>query len=98
MIDIAVHRDTRADEKEQETNIDKYQNLAYDLKRLWKVNTNTIPTMVGDSVRYRKNTKKPRKTRRELSIELLQKAALLRTARIPRKLLDIEYCIEEAES
>jgi len=36
----------RVDEKEQEK-IDKYQDFAMELRRLWKVKTNAIPIVVG---------------------------------------------------
>jgi len=36
LIEIAVPRDTRVDEKEQEK-ADKYQDLAKEITRLWKV-------------------------------------------------------------
>ena len=38
--------DTRVDEKEQEK-VDKYPNLVWELRRLWNVNTNIIPIVVG---------------------------------------------------
>jgi len=50
LIIIAVPGDTRVD-KEQEK-VDKYQNLARELKRFWKMNTNS-----GRCARN--NTKKP---------------------------------------
>jgi len=46
LIDIAVFGDTRVEEKEQEK-VDKYQNLTRELKRLWKVDTNIIPVVIG---------------------------------------------------
>ena len=46
LIDIAVPGDIRVEEKEQEK-VDKYRNLAWKLKRLWKVNTDIIPIVVG---------------------------------------------------
>ena len=41
----AVHRDTRAEEEYEK--VDKYQNLAWLLKRLWKVNNNTMQIVVS---------------------------------------------------
>ena len=46
MIDIAVPGDTRVKQKKQEK-VDKCQKLAGELKRVWKVNTNKIPIVVG---------------------------------------------------
>jgi len=57
LIDIAVPRDARVNKKEQEK-VDKYQNLARELKRLWKVNTNIIPVVVGALGTTRKSPEK----------------------------------------
>jgi len=46
LTDIAVPGDTRVEEKEQEK-IDKYQDLARKLNRLWKVKTRMISIAVG---------------------------------------------------
>jgi len=45
-MDIVVPADAREEEKEQE-NMDRYQDLARELKRLWKVETKVIPIVVG---------------------------------------------------
>jgi len=45
LIDIAMPREARVDEKEQEK-IDLYQDLAVKLRRLWKVKTKVIPIVV----------------------------------------------------
>jgi len=57
LIDIAVPRDSRVKKKEQEK-VDKYQNLARELNRLWKVNTNIIPVVVGALGTTRKSPEK----------------------------------------
>jgi len=46
LIDIAVPADARVEEKEQER-MDRYQDLARELKRLWKVETKVIPIVAG---------------------------------------------------
>ena len=46
LIDIKVPGDTKVEEKEQEK-IDKYQDLARKLNRLWKVKTRMISIAVG---------------------------------------------------
>jgi len=45
LVDIAMPRKARVDEKEQEK-IDLYQDLAMKLRRLWKVKTKLIPIVV----------------------------------------------------
>ena len=45
-MNIAVPGDTRVDEKEQE-NVDNYQDLATEIKRLWKVEDRVIPIIIG---------------------------------------------------
>jgi len=44
LIDIAVPGDSGVEEEQE--NVDKYQNLAQELKRLWKVSTNIISVVV----------------------------------------------------
>jgi len=72
LIDIAVPGDTRVKEKEQEK-VDKCQKLAGELKRVWKVNTNKIPTVVGALGTTPKTPKKiPKRAGTTASIELLK--------------------------
>jgi len=84
-----MEKDTIVDENEQEK-VNKYQNLARELaQRLWKMNTNIIPVVVDALGIIRKSPKKnPKRVAKTVSIKLLQKAALLGTARILRKVLD----------
>jgi len=42
-----VPGDTRVDKKEQEKDVDKYQDLARETKRLWKVKARLIPIVIG---------------------------------------------------
>ena len=57
LIDIAVPADARVEEKEQEK-INRYQALARELKRLWKVETKVIPIVVGALGTVAKDQKK----------------------------------------
>jgi len=76
LIDIAVSGDTRV-ENEQEK-VDKYQILARELNRLWKVNTNMIPIVVCALGTIPKSLEKNlKKAGTTVSIGLLQKAARL---------------------
>jgi len=47
LIDISVFGDTRVDNKEHENKVNKYRDMARELKRLSKVNTNVITIVVG---------------------------------------------------
>ena len=46
IIDFAVPYDTRVDEKEKEK-IQKYRDLARELKKLWNKNVKVIPVIIG---------------------------------------------------
>ena len=90
IIDIAIPGDVRVHEKDIEK-IEKYQELKREIKRLWKLRTvQIVPVVVGalGSV-----TKRLRDFIKKLDITIqtrfLQKTALLGTARILRKVLDI---------
>ena len=45
LTDTALTGDARVEKQQQK--VDKYQKLTRELKRLWKVNTNVIPIVVG---------------------------------------------------
>ena len=62
--------------------MDRYQDLAMELKRLWKVEALVIPIVVGA---LEKNLEKAGSN---VAVELLEKAALLGTSRILRRVLD----------
>ena len=77
LIDIAVPPDATVEEKEQEK-MDRYQDLARELKRLRKVETKIIPIVVGTLGTVAKGLEKNfKKARSNATVELLQKAALL---------------------
>ena len=88
LIDIAVSGDTRVEEKENEK-VEKYQDLSREVRAIWKVSTEVIPIVVGSlgtlTVRHRPFLAL---LTTEMSSETIQKAALLGTARILRKVLD----------
>ena len=46
LVDVAVPGETRVNEKEEEK-VDKYQNLATEIKRLWEVEARVILTVIG---------------------------------------------------
>jgi len=88
LIDIAVPADARVEEKEQEK-MDRHQDLARELKRLWKVETKVIPTVVGALGTVAKGIEKNlKKAGSNATMELLQKDALLGTSRILKRVLD----------
>jgi len=65
------------EENEQEKR-DKYQDLARELKWLWKVEIKVIPIVVGALGTVMKGLEKYlKKARANITVELLQKAALL---------------------
>ena len=91
LIDIAVPGDSRVELKENE-NVQKYQDLARELRKLWQVKVKVVPVVVGALGTIPKALKKHLKeigTYVSVRVELLQKAALLGTARILRKTLEI---------
>ena len=80
LIDIAVPADARMEEKEQEK-MDRYQDLARELKKSWKVETKVIPIVVGAlGIVAKCLEKNMKKAGANATIELLQKAALLGTS------------------
>ena len=89
LIDIACPFETRIDRKEKEK-IEVYQDLKREIKRMWNVKEVTIvPLIIGALGTIGKNFERwLKKIEIECSIELLQKACLLGTAKIIRKLLD----------
>lgn len=88
IIDIAVPGDVRTKMKEEEK-IDKYQDLAREISRLWGMSTTVVPIIIGDL-----GTITDRLTPFlsmlgvTLSFETIQKSALLGTAHILRKVLE----------
>ena len=87
-IDIAIPRDIRVSEKEKEK-IERYQELKREIKRMRNIKSNRfIPVVVGTLGSTSKKLKKCIELGVVISTALLQKPALLWTARILRKVLD----------
>ena len=89
IIDVACLFDTRVKDKEKEK-IENYQDLKRKLRRIWKLRTVTVvPIMIGTlgtvSIDIEKWLAEIGVTCR---LESLQRACLLDTARILRKVLD----------
>jgi len=92
LIDISQEsqKDTIVDEKEQE-NVDRYQDLPREIKRLWEVKAGVIPIVIDAFGTIPRGLETNLRTLGiKIKNELIQKVALLGTARILRKLL--EYC------
>ena len=88
LIDIAVPGD-RVEAKENEK-VQKYQDLARELRKLWQVKVKVVPVVVGALGTIPMALEKHLKEiGTSVRVELLQKAALLGTARILRKTLEI---------
>ena len=88
VIDVAVPIDRRVVEKEQEK-IDKYQDLAREIRRLWKVKTKVIPVVIGALGTVPKRLSGYlREIGISTKVELMQKSVLLGTSRILRQVLE----------
>ena len=90
IIDIAVPADARVEEKEKEK-VEKYQYLKREIRRLWKLrNVEIVPVVIGDlgsvSAEFDRWMGKLGIT---CNVGVMQKAALLGTARIMRKVLEM---------
>ncbi len=89
IVDFAVPYDTRVNTKESEK-IEKYQDLARELKKLWNMKVVIIPVIIGTLGTTPKNI---RKRMDEIGIKIrisdLQKTTVIHSARILRKVLEI---------
>ena len=89
LVDVAVPGDSRVESKEKEK-IHKYQDLARELRKLWKVGVKVVPVVVGALGTLPQALEKHLKViGSKVKVELLQKTVLLGTARILRKTLEI---------
>ena len=88
IVDFAVPADHRIKLKEWEKR-DKYLDLARELKKLWNTQVTIIPIVIGA---FRTVTKGLLKGLEDFEVggqvETIQTTALLRTARIPRRVLE----------
>ena len=88
IIDIAVPVDAGIVEKEKEK-VEKYQDLRREVARLWNVKAEVLPIVVGALGAVTPNLSKHLDAIGVTTrIELLQKAALLDTARLLRRALE----------
>ena len=82
---LAIPKDSGVKEKEAEK-VEKYQNLARELRRMWEVKTKVVPVVLGAlgtvPLRLKSNLKD---IGVDTSITLMQKPALLGSTRILRK-------------
>ena len=90
IIDIAVPADVRVEDKEKEK-VEKYQNLKREIRRLWKLkNVEIVPVVIGAlgsvSTEFDRWMGKLGIT---CNVGVIQKTALLGTARILRKVLEM---------
>ena len=89
IIDFAIPHDSRVNSKEVEK-IEKYQDLAREIKKLWGMRVTVIPTAIGT---LGTTPKKLKKRLEDIGIETrvteLKKTVILHSARILRKVLEI---------
>jgi len=87
--DVAIPYDGGVRAKEEEK-VEKYQSLARKIGKMWGVRTKVIPTVMGAlgtiPLRLKEHL---RTTGVDTSIELIQECALLGSARILRKVLEM---------
>ena len=90
IIDIACPMDHNVYQKEEEK-INNYNELAFELEKLWKTKTTIIPIVIGSLGTVSKNLEQNlvKLNLNKIEIHQLQKAVLLRTGNILRKHLRI---------
>ena len=88
VIDIAVCGDGRVEQKEREK-IEKYQELAEEIRKIWRTSAVVVPIVIGALGGIAKLKKYTKQLGIELERDRLQMTALLETARILRKTLNI---------
>jgi hypothetical protein len=89
IIDIAVPRNYRVKEKESEK-IEKYQDLALEITRMWKTSTKVIPIVIGAlGASHRTIDWIALLGCDRRKFEIIQQTALLGSANILRKVLSI---------
>ena len=88
IIDVAIPEDNGVREKEDEK-VEKYQDLAREVRKMWGVRTKVIPVVVGalGSIPMRLNDNL-RAIEVGIPVRLIQRCALLGSARILRKVLE----------
>ena len=89
IIDIAVPGDARVEDKEKEK-VEKYQDLARELRRLWETSVNVIPVVVGALGAVAKLEEYLGMIQiQQKEVDRIQFSALLGMATILRKVLDV---------
>ena len=91
LIDPACPFDTRIEKKEEEK-LNNYEDLKYEIARIWQMKkVDVIPVVIGAlGTVTRKFDKWVKKLELDCPVELLQKACLLGSARVIRKVLDMK--------
>ena len=90
IIDFAVPGDSTIEEKEKDK-IEKYQDLGRELQKIWNVKVNIIPLIVGSlGIIYKQFSNRLKQIGIRAGTAQVQKVVLLETARILRKVLEIE--------
>ena len=88
IVDFAVPYDTKVNTKEVEK-IEKYQDLARELRKLWNMKVSIIPVIVGALETTPKIFKRMEDIGIKTRILELQKTTIIHCARILRKVLEI---------
>ena len=89
IIDFAMPHDSRVNAKEVEK-IEKYQDLAREVQKLWNMRTKVIPIIIGAlGTTPKKLSKRLEDLGIETQIAELQKTAIIYSAKILRKVLEI---------
>ena len=88
VIDFAVPRDSRIEEKDK-VKIEKYQDLGRELQKIWNVKVKIIPLVVGSLGAIAKQFGRLKQIGITVGTAQVQKTVLLGTARILRKILEI---------
>ena len=89
IIDFAIPYDSRVDKEEAEK-IEKDQDLAREIKKIWNTQVKIVPVVIGAlGTTPRLLPKRLKDIGIETSIVGLQKSAILYSARILRKVLEV---------
>ena len=89
IIDIAVQADVRVEEKER-GKVEKYQDLKREIGRLWNLKVEVVPVVIGALGSVTKEFDRwIEKLGTTFNVGVVQKTALLGTARISRKVLEM---------
>ena len=89
IIEVAIPEDGQVREKEDKK-VEKYQDLAREVQKMWDVKTKLILVVMGALGSVPMNLKNKLKVIDvEISVEMIQKCALLGSAKILRKVLEM---------